>query len=254
MSLILPYPDGETKSSCDTQGGWDIETQRMGRNKKTKANRKFKKELQKTVTETVDSAYRRIGEMTLLELGIALTQMGIRTTDQEHFKKLIPVDYTTDARPILEQWFKEMPRVPSLDETVFLQVAAMKLWMAWCPNQPCDMFLEMSYEEGYESWDSGDDEAALEHWTRFMILLERRMKGASSAEIALSKVDQIMGQDWEIWFDDYRMLIHEILEPERVLKIESKLAELEKPIDDITVRKIQELEKLANLGPQEQKH
>ena len=226
----------------------------MGRNKKIKEDRKIHRAFKEMAAETVDTAYRRVGGMTLLELGIALTQMGVRTTDQEHFKKLIPVDYTTDARPILEQWFKEMPHNPSLDETVFLQVAAMKLWMAWCPDQPCDMFLEMSYEEGYESWDTGDDEAALEHWTRFMILLERRMRGASSAEIALSKVDQILGQDWEIWFDDYRMLIHEILEPERVLRIETKLAELEKPIEDITVRKIQELEKLANLGPHEQKH
>jgi len=226
----------------------------MGRNKKIKAARRTHKEMRKRMTETVDSAYRRIGQMTLFELGIELTQMGIRTTDQESFKRIIPADYTADARPVIEQWSTEMRREPSLEEAVFLQVAAMKLWMAWCPDHPCDMFLEMSYEEGYEAWDSSDDEAALEHWTRLMILLERRMKGGSSAEIALSKVDQVLGQDWDVWFDDYRTVIHEILEPERVLKIEAKLAVLEKSIEDITVRKIQELENLVNLAPQEQRH
>ncbi|MGK5086131.1 hypothetical protein WDW86_01100 [Bdellovibrionota bacterium FG-2] len=204
--------------------------------------------------ETVDSAYRRIGEMTLFELGVALTQMGIKTTYQEAFRKAIPEDYTADTRPIIDQWSNEMQRKPSLDETVFMQVAATKLWMTWCPEKPCDMFLEMSYEDGYESWGDDDDESALEHWTRFMILLERRFKGATSIESALTKIDQLLGGDWELWFEDYRMLINNLLPPERVLKIEAKLVDLEKPIEDITIRKIRTLEKKIDSRTKEQEH
>lgn len=226
----------------------------MGRKQKIKAFRKAKNVVHKAMTASASRAHNRIDEMTTFDLGVVLTQMGIRTTDQESFKNLIPADYTADAKPIVGQWLIEMGREATLDEIVFLQIAAMKLWMSWCPERPCDMFLEMSYEEGYECWDVGDDDGAIEHWTRFMILLDRRFRSASSAEAALEKMDVLLGEDWEIWFEDYRMLVNDVLPVERVLKIEAKIADLEKPIDDVTVRKIQELERLASLVPLGPKH